>query len=146
MKIFLGNGLTLFAWTWRNHRVVVCAAQPPRATRYLFPRTSTTSHKSTKSLSLKRSPSVGMRGGLWLRGLLILSQVGNTACISLPSVPRECRLRQRGTSSNRRWWDCPKIHVKTSQSRFDSRCQSQTVAWIQRGVVEGDSHWGQSGF
>ena len=32
-----------------------------------------------------------------------------------------------------------KIHVKTSQSRFDSRCQSQTVAWIQLGVVEGDS-------
>ena len=29
-----------------------------------------------------------------------------------------------------------KVHVRTSQSRFDFRCQSQTVAWIQLGVVE----------
>ena len=57
----------------------------------------------------------------------------NITQISLPFVPRECLLLQRGTSSG----GMSKIHVK---------CQSQTVPWIQLGVVEGDSHLGQSGF
>ena len=48
------------------------------------------------------------------------------ACISLPFVPRGCLLLQRGSSSDRHWWDVQDSHEEV-QGRFDSWCPSLTI-------------------
>ena len=120
-------------WDVAQSPISRCADQRPRATSICF-RAHPRSHTSPqKCLSLKRSPSgYEMACGCEVYFSFHMLNVAN---ISLPFVLHECLLPQPSTWSDRHWW-MSQIHVKTSQGRLDSWCQSLTVAWIQLGVVE----------
>ena len=139
-----GNGLTFVAATWRNRRTVGmlinCLEPPVPVSAHVHHITQIHKYFLVETFSVCRDTRwpVAARSTRPFRRW-------NTAHVSLPFGPRElpspCSEARHIVIGG-----MSKSHVKTSQGCLDSRCQSLTVAWVQLGVVEGDSRWGRSGF
>ena len=139
-EYLFGNGLTLVAGTWCNHRIVGvlinCREPPVSVSAHVRHITQTRKWSLIGAFAVCRSTRWPVAA--WSTHPFA---GGTSHTFSLPlrhasafSCSKARQIVIGGMS---------KIRVKTSQGCLRSWCQSFTVAWIQLGVVEGSSPWGQ---
>ena len=139
----LGNCLTLVAGTWRNHLVVGvlinCHEPPVSVSAHIHHVTQVDKWSLIGAISVRRDTRwpVAARSTHPFAG-------GTSHTFHCPFVPHECLLLQRGTSSDRHWWDAKDSHEDVSQPFFflvSELYGRLDPTWCRRMIFPSGSGW-----